>query len=44
MKKSLKKDIKSKKELKFDKKIQCLKKCLNDNIKPGNKEPQQYSK
>lgn len=37
MKKSLKKDIKSKKELKFEKKVQCLKKCLNDYIKPSNK-------
>lgn len=37
MKKSLKKDIKSKKELKFEKKVQCLKKCLNDYIKPSCK-------
>ena len=37
MKNCLKKENVTKKELKFIKKIECLKKYLNDNFKPSNK-------
>jgi hypothetical protein len=37
MKTYLKKENVSKKELKFIKKVECLKKYLNDNFKPSNK-------
>ena len=35
MKKNLKKESATKKELKFIKKVECLKKYLNDNFKPS---------
>jgi hypothetical protein len=37
MKNFSKKENVSKKELKFIKKVECLKKYLNDNFKPSNK-------
>lgn len=37
MKTSLKEKTVSKKELKFIKKVKCLKQYLNDNFKSGNK-------
>ena len=37
MKKNLKRENVTKKELKFIKKVECLTKYLNDNFKPSNK-------
>jgi hypothetical protein len=42
MKKSLKKENVSKKGYKLFNKIDILKKYLNDNLKPSNKEPKQH--